>query len=117
MGYRLWLCSPARCTGWSTRWDQYLEFIDEKAALKFMCSLYRAHHARLTCNHDWFLVYDMFCGCSWRFSSVGQGVLPDIKTYNAALSVIARGGREDVALALLNQMRIDGEIDASGVLG
>lgn len=38
-----------------------------------------------------------------------QGVLPDIKTYNAALSVVARSGREDVALALLNQMRIDGE--------
>lgn len=48
-------------------------------------------------------------GCAWSSCSVGQGVLPDINTYNAALSVISRSGREDVALALLNQMRIDGE--------
>ncbi|CAB1119855.1 unnamed protein product [Ectocarpus sp. CCAP 1310/34] len=37
-----------------------------------------------------------------------EGVLPDVNTYNAALSVVARSGREDVALALLNRMRIDG---------
>lgn len=37
-------------------------------------------------------------------------MLPDTKTYNAALKVVARSGREDVALALLNKMRTDGEI-------
>lgn len=42
--------------------------------------------------------------------------MPEVKTYNAALSVVARSGREDVALALLRQMEIDGE-DGSGIAG
>ncbi|CAM9677245.1 unnamed protein product [Scytosiphon promiscuus] len=37
-----------------------------------------------------------------------EGVIPEVKTYNAALSVVARSGREDVALALLKQMQTDG---------
>ncbi|CAM9832210.1 unnamed protein product, partial [Laminaria digitata] len=37
-----------------------------------------------------------------------EGVLPDVVTYNTALGVIARSGREDVALALLNHMRTEG---------
>lgn len=39
-----------------------------------------------------------------------QGVMPDIVAYNVALSVVARCGRDDVALAMLERMRRDGEI-------
>lgn len=54
--------------------------------------------------------------CVGLIVSCWQGVLPDIKTYNAALRVVARSGREDVALALLNQMRGEGGLLCSALL-
>lgn len=36
--------------------------------------------------------------------------MPDLVAYNVALSVIARSGRDDVALAMLERMRKDGEL-------
>lgn len=35
--------------------------------------------------------------------------MPDLVAYNVALSVVARSGREDVALAILERMRKDGK--------
>ena len=43
-------------------------------------------------------------------------MLPDVVTYNTALGVIARSGREDVALALLDHMKIDGESAADSLV-
>lgn len=36
--------------------------------------------------------------------------MPDLVAYNVALSVVARSGRDDVALAMLERMRKDGEM-------